>query len=106
MVRALIKRLWTFNNFKLRQPLEFLHLTPNNHVQTPLSRQCAYFSVSNTITNQLSPSPGLPADTRSEDVIKFFEGYGRIVDCRVMTGASLASSPCFVTKPCFQVLVS
>ncbi|KAF8636683.1 hypothetical protein AX17_003489 [Amanita inopinata Kibby_2008] len=28
----------------------------------------------------------LPSDTRSEDVIKFFEGYGRIVDCRVMTG--------------------
>ncbi|KAK2466835.1 hypothetical protein APHAL10511_001093 [Amanita phalloides] len=28
----------------------------------------------------------LPADTRSEDVVKFFEGYGHIVDCRVMTG--------------------
>ncbi|KAF8623559.1 hypothetical protein AX15_006329 [Amanita polypyramis BW_CC] len=28
----------------------------------------------------------LPADTRSDDVLKFFEGYGRIIDCRVMTG--------------------
>ncbi|KAF6764016.1 hypothetical protein DFP72DRAFT_874002 [Ephemerocybe angulata] len=28
----------------------------------------------------------LPADVRSEDVSKFFDGYGRIVDCRVMTG--------------------
>ncbi|KAG6833650.1 hypothetical protein H0H87_002846 [Tephrocybe sp. NHM501043] len=28
----------------------------------------------------------LPTDARSEDVNKFFEGYGRIVDCRVMTG--------------------
>lgn len=31
---------------------------------------------------------GLPADTRSEDVNKFFEGYGNIIDCRVMTGSS------------------
>ncbi|EIN07096.1 hypothetical protein PUNSTDRAFT_71302 [Punctularia strigosozonata HHB-11173 SS5] len=28
----------------------------------------------------------LPPDTRSEDVSKFFDGYGHIVDCRVMTG--------------------
>ncbi|KAG5636408.1 hypothetical protein H0H81_008148 [Sphagnurus paluster] len=28
----------------------------------------------------------LPTDARSEDVNKFFEGQGRIVDCRVMTG--------------------
>ncbi|KIK58194.1 hypothetical protein GYMLUDRAFT_171325 [Collybiopsis luxurians FD-317 M1] len=28
----------------------------------------------------------LPSDARSEDVSKFFDGYGRIVDCRVMTG--------------------
>ncbi|TEB36447.1 hypothetical protein FA13DRAFT_1752996 [Coprinellus micaceus] len=28
----------------------------------------------------------LPADVRSEDVSKLFDGYGRIVDCRVMTG--------------------
>jgi splicing factor, arginine/serine-rich 4/5/6 len=28
----------------------------------------------------------LPPDTRTEDVNKFFEGFGRIVDCRVMTG--------------------
>ncbi|RDB21425.1 Pre-mRNA-splicing factor srp2 [Hypsizygus marmoreus] len=27
----------------------------------------------------------LPTDARSEDVNKFFEGYGRIIDCRVMT---------------------
>ncbi|KAI0636668.1 hypothetical protein C8Q77DRAFT_1093968 [Trametes polyzona] len=29
---------------------------------------------------------GLPPDARAEDVSKFFDGYGRIVDCRVMTG--------------------
>jgi hypothetical protein len=29
---------------------------------------------------------GLPTDARSEDVSKFFDGYGRIIDCRVMTG--------------------
>ncbi|KZT02302.1 uncharacterized protein LAESUDRAFT_730282 [Laetiporus sulphureus 93-53] len=28
----------------------------------------------------------LPPDTRADDVSKFFDGYGRIVDCRVMTG--------------------
>ncbi|KAH9945842.1 uncharacterized protein BXZ73DRAFT_86098 [Epithele typhae] len=28
----------------------------------------------------------LPPDTRSEDIQKFFDGYGRIIDCRVMTG--------------------
>ncbi|KAF8911052.1 hypothetical protein CPB84DRAFT_1833885 [Gymnopilus junonius] len=28
----------------------------------------------------------LPTDARSDDVSKFFEGYGRIIDCRVMTG--------------------
>ena len=31
-------------------------------------------------------TPELPPDTRSEDVSKFFDGYGKIVDCRVMTG--------------------
>ena len=31
---------------------------------------------------------GLPPDARSEDVAKFFDGYGRIIDCRVMTGSS------------------
>jgi hypothetical protein len=30
--------------------------------------------------------PGLPMDARSDDVAKFFDGYGRIVDVRVMTG--------------------
>ena len=30
----------------------------------------------------------LPPDTRSEDVSKFFDGYGKIIDCRVMTGQS------------------
>ncbi|KAG2752650.1 hypothetical protein CY34DRAFT_594073 [Suillus luteus UH-Slu-Lm8-n1] len=28
----------------------------------------------------------LPPDARSDDVAKFFDGYGRIIDCRVMTG--------------------
>ncbi|KAG1891441.1 hypothetical protein F4604DRAFT_1566471 [Suillus subluteus] len=30
----------------------------------------------------------LPPDARSDDVAKFFDGYGRIIDCRVMTGSS------------------
>ena len=34
----------------------------------------------------------LPPDARAEDVSKFFDGYGRIVDCRVMTGSLLPSS--------------
>ncbi|KAF9520048.1 hypothetical protein BS47DRAFT_1370552 [Hydnum rufescens UP504] len=28
----------------------------------------------------------LPTDTQQSDVQKFFDGYGRIIDCRVMTG--------------------
>ncbi|KAI0053911.1 hypothetical protein FA95DRAFT_1600429 [Auriscalpium vulgare] len=28
----------------------------------------------------------LPPDARTDDVAKFFDGYGKIVDCRVMTG--------------------
>ena len=37
------------------------------------------------ITAHDRPS-GLPMDARSDDVAKFFDGYGRIVDVRVMTG--------------------
>lgn len=29
---------------------------------------------------------GLPTDVHTEDVQKFFDGLGRIIDCRVMTG--------------------
>jgi len=36
---------------------------------------------------------GLPPDARSDDVSKFFEGYGRIIDCRVMTGSSDKKDP-------------
>lgn len=36
---------------------------------------------------------GLPTDARSDDVSKFFEGYGRIIDCRVMTGSSDKRNP-------------
>ncbi|KZP17893.1 RNA-binding domain-containing protein [Athelia psychrophila] len=35
----------------------------------------------------------LPTDARSEDVQKFFEGFGRIIDCRVMTGSSDKKDP-------------
>jgi arginine/serine-rich splicing factor 4/5/6 len=35
----------------------------------------------------------LPPDARSDDVSKFFEGYGRIIDCRVMTGSSDKKDP-------------
>jgi hypothetical protein len=31
-------------------------------------------------------SAGLPPDVRSDEVGKIFDGYGRITDCRVMTG--------------------
>jgi len=33
-----------------------------------------------------SETTGLPTDARTEDVQKFFDGFGRIIDCRVMTG--------------------
>jgi len=36
---------------------------------------------------------GLPPDARSDDVAKFFDGYGRIIDCRVMTGSSDKRDP-------------
>jgi hypothetical protein len=39
----------------------------------------------------------LPPDTRSEDVSKFFDGYGKIVDCRVMTGP-LYSRPAYYSR--------
>lgn len=35
-----------------------------------------------------SETTGLPTDARTEDVQKFFDGFGRIIDCRVMTGTS------------------
>ncbi|KAJ7766786.1 hypothetical protein B0H16DRAFT_372977 [Mycena metata] len=35
----------------------------------------------------------LSADARSEDVSKLFEGYGNIIDCRVMTGSSNKHGP-------------
>lgn len=38
------------------------------------------------LCSYLTVFTGLPPDTRSEDVSKFFDGYGRIVDVRVMTG--------------------
>jgi hypothetical protein len=38
------------------------------------------------LSSSLTVFAGLPPDTRSEDVSKFFDGYGRIVDVRVMTG--------------------
>lgn len=34
---------------------------------------------------------GLPPDARAEDVAKIFDGFGRIVDCRVMTGSPFTS---------------
>ncbi|KAJ7286297.1 hypothetical protein C8J57DRAFT_1664273 [Mycena rebaudengoi] len=35
----------------------------------------------------------LSADARSEEVSKLFEGYGNIIDCRVMTGSSNKNGP-------------
>ncbi|KAG9318644.1 hypothetical protein JVU11DRAFT_737 [Chiua virens] len=40
----------------------------------------------------------LPPDARSDDVAKFFDGYGRIVDCRVMTGDFGFPHSSFVTN--------
>src|SRR5260221_9961966 len=41
----------------------------------------------------------LPPDTRSEDVSKFFDGYGKIIDCRVMTGQSQSYFTPYETHP-------
>lgn len=41
---------------------------------------------SNLLLNERFPHTELPPDTRTDDVSKFFDGYGKIVDCRVMTG--------------------
>jgi hypothetical protein len=45
-----------------------------------------YTSVSQLLLSSSSLLAELPPDTRSEDVSKFFDGYGKIIDCRVMTG--------------------
>jgi len=45
-----------------------------------LSFPLVYYPIYSVFTS------GLPTDARSEDVSKFFDGYGRIIDCRVMTG--------------------
>jgi hypothetical protein len=44
----------------------------------------------------------LPPDTRSEDVSKFFDGYGKIIDCRVMTGQSRSLLFALETYPEFH----
>ena len=44
----------------------------------------------------------LPPDTRSEDVSKFFDGYGKIIDCRVMTGQSQSLLFALETYPEFH----
>jgi RNA recognition motif. (a.k.a. RRM, RBD, or RNP domain) len=41
----------------------------------------------NTLGDLFYCRSGLPPDVRSEDVAKLFDGYGRIIDCRVMTGS-------------------
>ena len=48
---------------------------------------------------------GLPTDARSDDVSKFFEGYGRIIDCRVMTGPFHNNHRYTEIKICRQVSV-
>ncbi len=45
-----------------------------------------YTSLSQLLLFSSSSLAELPPDTRSEDVSKFFDGYGKIIDCRVMTG--------------------
>ncbi len=55
------------------------------HGQTSLRWQCVVFPRCLFLFS-IFLFIGLPNDARSEEVQKFFEGYGRIVDCRVMTG--------------------
>jgi RNA recognition motif-containing protein len=62
-------------NFK---HLSFFSLTPS---QSPLPKS----STQSAMARRLYLGK-LPPDTRSEDINKFFDGVGRIVDCRVMTG--------------------
>jgi arginine/serine-rich splicing factor 4/5/6 len=45
-----------------------------------------YTSLLQLLLSSSSSLAELPPDTRSEDVSKFFDGYGKIIDCRVMTG--------------------
>jgi len=56
---------------------------------------CPFFAA------DLSRNPGLPPDARSDDVAKFFDGFGRIVDCRVMTGSfdKKSQQPHRLSKP-------
>lgn len=54
-----------------------------------MARRLYLGRTSNLESHKHSNSPehlGLPMDARSDDVAKFFDGYGRIVDVRVMTG--------------------
>lgn len=55
-------------------------------LQCPDDSTLAVSLCSKVLSHYLTLSTGLPPDTRSEDVSKFFDGYGRIVDVRVMTG--------------------
>lgn len=48
--------------------------------------------VNSFIAHCLLCCPELPPDARADDVSKFFDGHGRIVDCRVMTGWSVCTS--------------
>jgi len=60
--------------------------SPRRHVSPSLSWKYVY-----TYTNiRILIIAELPPDTRSDDVSKFFDGYGKIIDCRVMTGQSLS----------------
>ncbi len=54
---------------------------------------CSYILSTLSASNSRHAFTGLPADTRTEDVQKFFDGYGRIIDCRVMTGRLLRGTP-------------
>jgi hypothetical protein len=90
MVRALLMNLDAVTNlcetqqhFKLRHSCSFLSIP---HGKTSLPRQLGT-SPSSKHHYLIVYGIGLPTDARSDDVSKFFEGYGRIIDCRVMTGS-------------------
>ncbi|KAF7337955.1 hypothetical protein MVEN_02018900 [Mycena venus] len=58
-------------------------------IQTPTPQTLSSLLFTRYVQTSLSwptTTPGLSADARSEEVSKLFEGYGNIIDCRVMTG--------------------
>lgn len=75
----------------LSPPLHLLPPHSHSHLPWPVvfilevCLLCLAFS-SHSQTYNLYQYAELPPDARADDVSKLFDGFGRIVDCRVMTG--------------------